>query len=308
MNMYQVLTHTIQELYAHFMIIKTTVSLCILFLCTLHTYATSSLAEQFVQTGYTEFCNENHGSEMFDSLYAAFDELILFLHANPTWKHKLYSAKERFIRSKERGYYATDFFGFYDESERRERNQISFYYSLHFHACVYTLYPECKNISAIARFFEACCKIQEPCGDLFDAAAGTLGLETVFSSDYGHPPLLLKVIKYLPSYNVTQPHYDGTAFSLFLDSTDNQSLLLSPYKAVFTPDDFASPLRKFSRTHNHSSMILIPGQLLTEYGIYPTPHMVIHSGKIRYATIAFAMRPHYTPQKNVLSPLPNFKH
>ena len=28
---------------------------------------------------------------------------------------------------------------------------------------------------------------------------------------------------------------------------------------------------------------------------------------MRYATVAFAMRPHYTPQKNELSPLPEFR-
>ena len=82
-------------------------------------------------------------------------------------------------------------------------------------------------------------------------------------------------------------------------------LLINPH---YTVDDFSSPLREFSRSHNQNSILLIPGVLLTEFSIYPTPHIVAQSGKIRYATIAFAMRPNYIPQKIEFSPLPNFKH
>ncbi len=266
------------------------------------------LLEQFKKAGYLEICDNNHGTVTFDSLYAYFDELIEFLQANPFWAQKLYCAKERFIRSKDRNYYSTDFFGFYDESEREGRSQISFYYSPHFHTFICSHYPEFNQVSQIIRFFEACLQIQQPYARLFDEAAAELGLETMFSSKYGHPPIIFKVIKYLPSYSATRPHYDGTAFSLFLDSTENQSLLLCPYQSSFTVDDFSSPLRKFSRSENQNSILLIPGVLLTEFSIYPTPHIVTQSGKIRYATVAFAMRPHYIAQKNELSPLPHFNH
>ncbi|MGL5264455.1 MAG: hypothetical protein ACRDAI_07825 [Candidatus Rhabdochlamydia sp.] len=261
------------------------------------------LAEQLKQTGYLEICNKKQGKATFDSLYAYFDELIEFLQTNPVWAQKLYNAKERFIRSKDRNYYSTDFFGFYDESEKAGRSQISFYYSFHFHEFICSHYPEFNQVPEIIRFFEACLEIQKPYGNLFDEIAVALGLETIFSSKYGHPPILFKVIKYLPSYIATKPHYDGTAFSLFLDSTDKQSLLFSPYKSSFTVDDFFSPLREFS-----NSILLIPGVLLTEFSIYPTPHIVVQNGKIRYATIAFAMRPNFIPQKNEFSSLPNFKH
>ncbi len=270
-------------------------------------YATP-LAEQFKRVGYLEICDRKHGTATFDSLYAYFDDLIELFQENPVWAQKLYAAKERFIRSKEKTYYSTDFFGFYDESEREGRSQISFYYSTHFHEFIYSHYPEFNQIPEIIRFFEACLKIQKPYGDLFDEVAAELGLETIFSSKCGHhPPILLKVIKYLPSYVVTKPHYDGTAFSLFLDSTDNQSLLLSPYKPSFTVDDFFSPLREFSRCYNQNSVLLIPGALLTEFSIDPTPHIVSQTGKIRHATIAFAMRPNYIPQKTEFSALPSFR-
>ena len=290
------------------MIIRKTLFLWIFLLFAFQSLCAIPLAEQFKQAGYVEICDKKHGTATFDSLYAYFDELIEFLQTNPVWAQKLYSAKERFIRSKDRNYYSTDFFGFYDESEREGRSQISFYYSTHFHEFICSHYPEFNQVPEIIRFFEACREIQKPYGNLFDEAAAELGLETIFSSKYGHPPILFKVIKYLPSYIATRPHYDGTAFSLFLDSTDNQSLLLSPYKSSFTVDDFSSPLRKFSRAHNQNSILLIPGVLLTEFSIYPTPHIVTQSGKIRYATIAFAMRPNYIPQKTEFSPLPNFKH
>jgi len=267
-----------------------------------------SLAEQFKQTGYVEIYDKMHGTATFDVLYAYFDELITFLQKNPVWTQKLYSAKERFIRSKDRNYYSTDFFGFYDESEKVGRNQISFYYSNHFHEFICAHYPEFNQVPEIIRFFQACFEIQKPYENLFDQAAVELGLKTIFSSQYGHQaPILFKVIKYFPSYIATKPHYDGTAFSLFLDSTDNQSLLLSSYKSSFTVKDFSTPLRKFSRSCNQNSIVLIPGVLLTEFSIYPTPHIVAQSGKIRYATIAFAMRPNYISQKNELSSLPNFK-
>ena len=262
-----------------------------------------SLIEQFQQTGYIEICDKKPGTAAFDSLYTYFDELIDFFQTNPVWAHKLYTAKERFIRSKERNYYSTDFFGFYDES--KGRNQIAFYYSPHFHEFICSRYPEFNQIPEIIHFFEACLEIQKPYGKLFEETASELGLETIFSSDYGHPPILFKVVKYLPSYTVSRPHYDGTAFSLFLDSTENQSLFLAPYKSSFTVHDFSSPHRTYPQSR---SILLIPGAFLTEFSIYPTPHIALQNGRVRYAAIAFAMRPNYFPQKIKLSLLPNFEH
>jgi hypothetical protein len=281
-------------------VIRKTFFLGIFLLFAFQSLCATPITEQFKQAGYVEICDQKPAAAMFDSLYEHFDEFIELLQTNPVWAQKLYSAKERFIRSKDRNYYSTDFFGFYDESERKGRSLISFYYSTHFHEFICSHYPEFNQVPEIIRFFEACQGIQKPYGNLFNEAAAELGLETIFSSK--HPPILLKVIKYFPSYTATRPHYDGTAFSLFVDSTDNPSLLLSPYKSSFTFDDFSSPLR-----HDQNSILLIPGMLLTEFSIYPTPHIVAQSGKIRYATIAFAMRPNYIPQKIEVSPLPNFK-
>ncbi len=278
----------------------------IFLLLTVPSLSAIPLAEEFKRAGYAEICDQTHGAATFDSLYASFDTLIEFLQTNPAWAQKLYSAKERFIRSKDRNYYSTDFFGIYDESEREGRSQISFYYSIHFHEFICSRYPEFNQAPAIIRFFEACLQIQKSYGALFEKAATELGLAEIFSSPYGQPPVLFKVVKYLPSYSATRPHYDGTAFSLFLDSTDNPSLLLSPYKPSFTVEDFSSPLRAFPRGRDQNSILLIPGVLLTEFSIYPTPHIVAQSGQIRYATIAFAMRPNYTPQKIECSPLPRF--
>lgn len=278
----------------------------ILFLCVQFIYA-SSLQEQFSNVGYVEICDENHGIATYDSLYECFDELITFLQANKSWAQKLYIAKERFIRSEYRKYYSTDFFGFYDESARIGRSQIAFYYSEHFQDFIFLHYPAFKQIPQITNFFAMCFAMQQSSRNVFSDAAVQLDVENVFASKYGHLPVLLKVIKYFPSYNVCRPHYDGTAFSLFLDSTDNQSLLLSPYKSKFTEDDFFCPVRTFARSNNQNSMLLIPGTFLTEFSIHPTPHIVAQNGNIRYATIAFAMRPYYTLQKNNFSLLPDCK-
>jgi hypothetical protein len=268
----------------------------------------TSLTEQFKQVGYLEIYNKKHTATAFDALYASFDEFIEFLQKNPIVAQKLYSAKKRFILSREREYYSTDFFGFYDESKKEKRGQIFFYYSVHFHAFISSCYPEFYQIPTITHFFEACFEIQKSYSSLFEEAATELGLETIFASEYHHPPVLFKVVKYLPSYTAIRPHYDGTAFSLFLDSTDNQSLLLSPYKSSFTIEDFSSPPRNFSRSHTQSSILLIPGALLAEFSIYPTPHIVAQSGKVRYAAVAFAMRPSYMHKKTEYSPLPIFKY
>jgi hypothetical protein len=288
------------------MLIQKTLFTWLLFLCTQFLCAIS-LQEQLNQVGYLEMCDTNCGSATYDALYASFDELITFFQENPTWAQKLYIAKERFIRSENRNYYSTDFFGFYDESEREGRNQISFYYSIHFQDFIFSYYREFKQVAQIVKFFEACFAIQQSSRNVFREAAVQLNVENIFFSTYEHPPILLKVVKYFPSYAAFRPHYDGTAFSLFLDSTDNESLLLSPYRLAYTVDDFSSPVREFTRSYNQNSILLIPGTLLTEFFFYPTPHIVEQNGKIRYATIAFAMRPHYTIQKNNFSPLPNFK-
>lgn len=279
--------------------------LLISLLYTVQSLCTPSLAEQFTQNGYAELCNEQHDAKTFASLYAHFDELIDFLQKNPVWMQTLYAAKERFMRSKDRDYYSTDFFGFYDESKRGGREQIAFYYSIHFHDFILLHYPDFKKAPAILNFFNACLQIHQSYEPFFTQAATELNVAHIFDSNHGHPPILLKAIKYLPAYRATRPHYDGTALSLFLNSTDNRSLLLSPYKTRLTVDDFSYPTRTLPAAH---SIILIPGALLTEFSIYPTPHIVVNSGKIRYATVAFAMRPHYIPSQQKLSPLPNFNH
>ena len=247
----------------------------------------------YQQTGYVEICDVHREALSFDSLYVHFDEFIEFLQGNPVWAQKLYAAKERFIRSKDKQLYSTDFFGFYDES--KQRGQIAFYYSTHFHAFINSHFPELGRAPAIARFFDACLEIQKPAIPLFEEAAQTLEVTTKFC-------ILLKVVKYFPSYVATRPHYDGSAFSLFLHSTDNESLLLAPYKSSFTTNDFSPSPRK------QNSALLIPGALLAEFSILPTPHIVLQSGSTRFATIAFAMRPNYIPPQVTYPPLPNFAH
>lgn len=267
-----------------------------------------SLAEQFKQVGYLEICNQKNRSKTFDELYTYFDELVEFLQTNPAWAQNLRLAKESFIRSEQRNYYSTDFFGFYDESAKLGRHQIAFYYSSHLHDFLGARYPKLVQITPVSRFLNACRELVRPCGEIFKAAANNLNLN-IYSSQLnsGLVPILLKVVKYLPAYVASRPHYDGTAFSLFLDSTDRQSLLLAPYKSVLTVDDFINPIRQFSREQNPNSILLIPGTLLTEFEIYPTPHIVNTSGKTRYAAIAFAMRPNYISQPKQLALLPNFK-
>lgn len=258
------------------------------------------LREEFSQSGYLEIHGQKLPKEIFDALYAKFDNFIDFLEKNPVYAQKIYNAKERFLRTKERNFYSTDFFGFYNESKRKGRHQISFYYSPHFHTFISSRFPELTAVPQISRFLEICLEIQKPYRNLFKEAAAELGLETIFDSEHGEIPILFKVVKYLPSYIATRPHYDGTTFSLFLDSTDNGSLLLTPYKGSFCVNDFFSPL------HDETSMLLIPGTLLSEFFIYPTPHIVRQSGKTRYAAVAFAMRPNYTAPKTRYSSLPTF--
>lgn len=266
----------------------------------------SSIKESFAEHGYIEIDNKEHGTETFDALYASFDEFIDFMLANPFWAHQLQVAKERFVRSKHKHFYSTDIFGFYDESDRISRSQISFYYSSHFHEFVCSHHPDIEQIPEIAKFFQLCREINQPYEHLFRNAATELEVEAIFSSDGGQVPILFKVIKYLPDYKPQKPHFDGTVFSLLLDSTDNDALLLSPYKSTFSIKDFSSPVREFSRQPNQSSALLIPGVLLKDFSIYPTPHIVLQSGNIRYAAVVFGMRPYDIFKGEEFPSLPQF--
>lgn len=291
------------------MLIKHTMWLQILLVCTSQITHTLSLTDQFQQKGYVEFYDQHHGTAAYDELYAQFDQFITFLQTHTNWVQKLYIAKERFIRSKQRNYYSTDFFGLYDESTKEDRRQIAFYYSIHFYEFLCTYYPELISIPEITEFLECCRTIQEPYGSIFTQVVTDLGIPTIFSSEFGEqPPILLKVIKYLPSYYATKPHYDGTALTLLLDSTDNDSLLLALYQSSLTPNDFSAPIRQFIRSLHQSSILLIPGTLLAEFSINPTPHIVTGSGHTRYATIAFAMRPNHIAAPHEFFPLASFKH
>lgn len=261
------------------------------------------VAEEFKQNGYVEIYDEHYDQDKFNLLYQHFDDLIELLQTSSALRQKLNYAKERFVRSKNSSYYSTDFFGLYDESKVKDRAQVAFYYATHFHDFICDNYPGLSQIPQLIQFFDSCRAIQKSYGQLFTAKAIELGLDNIFASQYSAPPILFKVVKYLPAHIATKPHYDGTAFSLFLDSTDHQALLLSPYKSAYTVNDFASPIRKYSQ----NSILLIPGTLLTEFCIYPTPHIVVSHGQVRHATIAFAMRPNYCQPKNTLALLPDFK-
>ena len=163
----------------------------IFFLFAFTAISAASLANQFAETGYLEICDKNHKTERFDFLYKDFEELILFLQTNPVWEKKLQIAKERFIRSKNKNYYSSNFFGFYDESKIEGRRTISFYYSIHFHEFIFSYFPELTKIPEIIHFFDACFEIQKPYESIFLESAAKLGLETIFSSKYGRPPILL---------------------------------------------------------------------------------------------------------------------
>lgn len=282
--------------------------LAIFFLSTMQAVQGVSMIEQLGQQGYIELYDQKHDAKAFDTLYEYFDEFITFLQAHPKWAHNIYQAKERFIRSKDKDLYSSDICGFYDESKKIKRSQISFYYSTHFHALICSLYPEIYQIPQLISFLQACYAIEQPYEELLHQISIEMGVQDVFISADNHCPLLLKVIKYLPSYTPYQPHYDGSVITLFLDSTENQALALAPYRSSYSIDDFYVPLRKFNRYDHQRSMLLIPGTLLTEFAIYPTPHIVIPSGKIRYAAIAFGMRPHYSACSTEFSILPNFKN
>ncbi len=161
------------------------------------------------------------------------------------------------------------------------------------------------QIPQINDFLELCREIQKSFSALFNHVAHELNIQKLFENE--QPLILIKVIKYLDSYKITRPHYDGSAFTFFLDSTDNQSLFVSTYKSAYTIDDFSSPIRQFHRSEQSNSIILIPGIFLTEFGISPTPHVVLPSGSTRYATVAFAMPQNYSYKPLSFSPLISIK-
>lgn len=265
-----------------------------------------SLKESFKQRGYVEICDEQHGAKDYDALYELLDEVILFLDKQPFWKQKLYEVKERFIRSKDRAHYATDFFGLYDESKTRQ--QIAFYYSVHFHRFILDRYPEFYKARPLICFFETCYRLSKSYDLIFTEAFKDLNIESLFSLEAQKSSILFKVIKYLPSYCPTKPHYDGSVLSLLVDSTDSSALLLSPYKSLFLVEDFHKPARKFLRKEDQNSMLFIPGSFLKTFDIDPTPHVVIQSKKTRYAAVCFSMSPYICSSNIQNTALPYFKN
>jgi hypothetical protein len=259
---------------------------------------------EFRQTGYIEIGVHKPSKITFETLYADFDTLVETLQTHPQCLQKLYIAKERFIRTKAQRDYGTDFFGFFDESTQQGRSQVAFYYAREFHDFLLQFYPELKQEAPLILFLNDCfALVQDPAEGILEAVTAQLGLDALFKANRVDFPLLLKVVKYHPDYKATKPHYDGTAFSLFLDSTDNNSLLLSPFKPSFSVADFEVPLRYFPP---EASMLLIPGSLMTDYSLFPTPHLVMGSGLTRYAAIVFCMRPPFPSQKVELPALPTF--
>ncbi len=278
----------------------------LLFLYPSHLVCEISLLQECKQVGYVEICDTLHTNATFTTLYASFEHCIQFLQAHPVWVQKLYIAKEAFLRSKYKNYYATDIFGWYDESHVQGRRQIAFYYSVHFHQFVIAHCPELRTIPAIIDFFSLCYALQQSYEELSMFVAHGLGIQDLFACTDGKPPLLLKLVTYLPSYYPTRPHYDGSAFTLLCDSTDHQSLLVASYQPALTANDFFVPRKTLLQSCDSSSIIVIPGSFITDFSIYPTPHVVQHSGVTRYATIIFAMRPYYTPEKKEFCALPIF--
>lgn len=265
-------------------------------------HADAYLAEQFQQSGYAQVDYALFATNLDDAtvtcahLYQSFDELIVFLQTNPAWAQKLYCAKERFLRSKWKDLYSTDFFGLYDESERKGRHQISFYYSVHFHDFLEMYYPDIMQVPTIAQFLAMCRIIQQPCTALFSWVQDDLQYH-----DH-HLSVLLKVMKYFPDYAPVKPHYDGSVVTCFLDSTDTHSLLVARYGTSLTPGNFIIPNRAlFAKT-----MLVIPGAFLSKPDLYPTPHIVVYSGQTRYATIAFGMPDNYKSTKQQWASLPDF--
>ena len=150
------LTHSKNKLYDERMIILKSWFLRIFLYLHLNLCVQYLLLREFKQVGYLEICDTKHSTETFDTLYAYFDELIEFLQANPVWAQKLYSAKERFIRSKDRDYYSTIFLAFTMNRNEKEEGRSHFtirYISMILFA---SHYPEFNQVSQIIRFFEAC--------------------------------------------------------------------------------------------------------------------------------------------------------
>ncbi len=276
---------------------------CIYYILSIHQILPiQTLTEQLQKHGFLEIYTYPIDTTKFQDLYDSFDSCIDFLKKNPIWIKKLSIAKERFIRSYDKNYYSTNTFGLYDESQEHQRGHISFYYAIDFHTFIVSQYPEFNDIPEIMIFLNKCLEIQKPYYDLYRNLADELNLPL---TDF---PILLKIILYLPSYTTTKPHYDGTAFSFFLHSTDDQSLLFAPYQSLLTVDNFSSLTEKISAQKNRTSIVIIPGAHLTDFSIYPTPHIVKPTGQYRYATIAFALRSNYRIENTNFAALPQFKH
>lgn len=266
----------------------------------------SQLLPGLQQRGYVEICNETHGAESFDNLYLAFDAFIKFVDTHSEARKKLAAAKSQFWDTDIGKFYGTPFVGYADESKLTHRKLYYFYYSSDFHNFLLTRYSKIMQGSPeILQFLDLCRAITNSSIEMFGNAIEELAIDPLFSSTENRLPVLLKVVKYLPA-SCTVAHFDASALTLMLDSTDLDSLVFSPYMETIASSDFFAPSRQYSRSVQSSSCLLISGKFLTakDIPINPTPHAALRKDTIRHAAIAFALIPYYQSGRLDLPLLP----
>jgi len=276
--------------------------LSLLFTCFLHA---NPLLKDFEEKGYSEIVNEKQGSVFYDQLYRSFDRMIGRVTKDSSLRKKLAMAKNRFWKTELGQFYATPFVGYGDDSKLSYRKLYYFYYSTDFHDFLKVQYPEILENLDIREFLTLCREITVSSMSIFERTREELSVGALLDSPFNRLPLLLKIVKYLPGSS-TVPHFDASAFSLFLDSTDHQSLLLAPYKETIEVFDFFVPPRQYPRLAFSSSSLLIPGKFLQgqEPYINPTPHAALRNDSIRYSVIAFCVVPFKQPVNGSLPSMP----
>lgn len=265
-------------------------------------FTVANIKSEIDKKGYFEFENTIFGSATYDCIYRQFDELVLLVKSDEELKTTLQEIDKAFAQTKHYKRFGKAPIGLVDEMKSGKTKKAYFHYSKKYHQFIQQNYPQVvRKYPSFAKFLNVMESVRALSNDYFYTAIATLqeDFSLLYSAMYGlenELAILVKIVKYEPSPDLaSSPHFDFSGFSLLMDNSEQEkeSLLIAPYKKNIVLTDFQPPERKFKRTSNSSSVLLIPGLALQYLGfdLFPTPHAVLKQDKARYAIISFAMVP-----------------
>lgn len=260
----------------------------------------STILDDFKTKGYHEILNETCGEECFSKVYGEFDDLVDFMQEHDEWTNQLFTCEHEFAESEENRPYGSPPMGYVDDKKSGKSKKKYFHFSEEYFDFMQEKYSDLISESKeLEKLLYSLRNISDMAATKFEAALSHMPDEIghIMHTDEGKLLLLTKIVRYDPAPQAaSHPHYDFSGLSFLFDNSEldeEESLLIAPYQENLMIEDFRAPDRKYKRSEDCSSLLLIPGLAFKQlgFGIDPVPHAVKKQNKTRYAIIVFAMVP-----------------